>query len=136
MRFRLTIPPDAQFVVAVRQVADRVAQCSGYSAADAERFASSVGRAVEQVLERASADGAALDIRFERDATHLDVWLRYRAADADRAGADAALSRETPQPGPEGVEMGREGEFSYWRLRRPLPHEKVDHQCELPPDQR
>lgn len=132
LRFRLTVPHDAQLVGAVRQVADRVAQCAGFSAADAETIASSVARAAEAIMGGpGSADRQGLDVRFERDATQLDVWLRYRAANGD------SPSEATPAPlrSDDGdVEVGREGEVSYWRLRRALPRDKVNHRCELPPD--
>ncbi len=130
LRFRLTVPHDAQLVGAVRQVADRVAQCAGFSAAEAATIASTVARAAEAIIA-GSADRDHLDIRFERHTTHLEVWLRYRAATADRpTGATPAPLH----PGDDDVETGREDEVSYWRLRRALPRDKVDHRCELPPE--
>ena len=150
MRFRLTIPRDTALVPAVRQIAERVAQCAGYTTADAQRIASSVGRAVEIVLSRpgqrgsptASEGGPAaaslqddlLDIRFERDARYLNIWLRYRADQGSRPVVDPALSSEALRQGMDSAEFGREGEAAFCRLRRALPHEKVDHQCEMPPD--
>ncbi len=134
VRFKLTIPHDAQFVAAVRQVAERVAQCSGFTAADAQTIASRLGEAVEHVLRqsRPSADHEGLDIRFERDPTHLEVWLRYRVGDGDQLASNRAGAAAVP--GTDRVETGRDGEISYWRLRCALPHEKVDHQCEMPRD--
>jgi hypothetical protein len=136
--FKLTIPRDLTLVPAVRQVAERVAQCAGYTAADAARMASSVGQAVEAVLARRVPeppwDGGGLDIRFERQGVYLDVWVRYRADDSGRPAVDAALSSEALRQGMESVEFGREGEVAYCRLRRTLPREKVDHQCDVPPD--
>ncbi len=136
--FRLTIPRDVQLVPAVRQVAERVAQCAGYTASDAARIALTVGQAVEVVLTSASSDGGGrepIEIRFERESVHLDVWLRYRATEPERAPAvDPAVSSEAMRQGMDSVEFGREGELAYCRLRRELPREKTDHQCEAPPD--
>jgi len=150
VRFRLTIPRDTALVPAVRQIAERVAQCAGYTTADAQRIASSVGRAVEIVLSRLGQRGSPtasegepaaaslpddlLDIRFERDARYLNIWLRYRADQGSRPAVDPALSSEALRQGMDSAEFGREGEAAFCRLRRALPHEKVDHQCEMPPD--
>jgi hypothetical protein len=136
--FRLTIPRDVQLVAAVRQVAERVAQCAGYTAADAAAVASSVAQAMGTVLGRqapaASTGHDLLDIRFEREGVHLDVWLRYRAGDGDRPVVDPALSSEALRQGMDSVEFGREGEMAWCRLRRVLPRQPVDHQCEMPPE--
>lgn len=138
MVFRLTIPRDVQLVAAVRQVAERVAQCAGYTAADAVRIASCVAQAMDTVLACRTPDAPAvrdlLDIRFEREGVHLDVWLRYRSGDGDRPIADPALSSEALRQGMDSVEFGREGELAWCRLRRVLPREPVDHQCEMPPE--
>jgi len=138
--FRLTIPREVQLVPAVRQIAERVAQCAGYTAADAVRIASSVGQAVDTVLARQAPDVSnendPLEIRFEREDVHLDVWLRYRVGEHDRPVVDAALSSEALRQGMDSVEFGREGEVAYCRLRCVLPREKIDHQCEVPPDGR
>ena len=140
MLFRLTIPRDVLLAPAVRQIAERVAQCAGYTAADAVRVASSVGLAVDTVLARqapdASSENDPLEVRFEREGVYLDVWLRYRAGEQDRPVVDAALSSEALRQGMESVEFGREGEVAYCRLRRALPAEKVDHLCEVPPEGR
>ncbi len=146
MLFKLTIPRDVKLVPAVRQVAERVGQCAGYTAAEAQRIASSVGRAVEIVLspparrsspaasEGGPGSGDLLDIRFERDGAYLDIWLRYRADHHDRPAVDPALSSEALRQGMDSAEFGREGEVAYCRLRRALPLEKVDHQCDVPPN--
>jgi len=163
--FRLIIPRDTALVPALRLIAERVAQCAGYTSADAQRIASSVGRAVEIVLSRPgrgssptageggparrsspmaseggpapaakSASDDSLDIRFERDAGHLNIWLRYRADQRGRPVVDPALSSEALRQGMDSAEFGREGEAAFCRLRRALPHERVEHQCEMPPD--
>lgn len=138
MLFRLTIPRDVQLVAAVRQVAERVAQCAGYTAADAVRIASCVAQAMDTVLACRAPDASTgrdlLDIRFEREGVHLDVWLRYCPGDGDRPIADPALSSEALRQGMDSVEFGREGELAWCRLRRVLPREPVDHQCEMPPE--
>jgi hypothetical protein len=137
VRFTLTIPCDGQLVGTVRQVAERVAQCAGYTAADASQLASGVEHAVETVmqgLERESARPQPVDIRFERDEHHLDVWLCYRSNDGDRAAIEAAVSGDAAlRQGMDDVEFGRHGDLCYCRLRRGLPRERVDHQCEVPP---
>ena len=138
MLFKLTIPRDVHLVPAVRQVAERVAQCAGYTAADAARIALSVGQATDTVLARQvpeddSGRNAPLDIRFEQEGVHFDVWLRYRAEAGDRPAVDPALSREALRQGMESVEFGREGEVAWCRLRRTLPREPGDHQCKAPP---
>ena len=139
MLFRLTIPSDVHLVAAVRQVAERVAQCAGYTAADAAAVASAVAQVIETVLACPAADRAGerdlLDVRFEREGAHLDVWLRYRPGDGDRTILDPALSSEALRQGIDSVEFGREGELAWCRLRRVLPREPVDHQCEMPPEQ-
>ncbi len=137
MLFRLTIPGNPQMVPVLRQVAERVAQCAGYSAAEAARVAASVGHAVETVMQRLNIEGAErepLEMRFEREDLYLDVWLYYHAPDGGRALPDPAVSGEALRQGMDSVEFGREGEMNYCRLRRVLPREKTDHQCEMPPD--
>ncbi len=136
MLFKLTMPADARLAPAVRQLAERVAQCAGYTAADAARFASGVGRVVEMVLARpaTAAPNDLLDIRFVRDGVYLDVWLRYRADAYDRPALDPVLSSEALRQGIDSADFGLEGDLAYCRLRRVLPREKVDHQCEVPPD--
>ena len=140
VRFRLTIPPDVRLVAAVRQLAERVAQCAGYPAADAARLASSVEQAIERVLARPAPNlpggRDALDIRFERDGAYLDVWLRQRMGAGEWPAADPLLENDALRQGVDTVETGREGDVAYWRLRRRLPHEKADHQCEAPADPR
>lgn len=139
--FKLILPRDSRFVPAVRLIAERAAQCAGYTAADAARIASSVGRAFEMVLARpvsgASAPGASdsVDIRLEREGGYLDVWLRYVPGNNGSPTVDAS-SDGALRAGMDSAEFGREGEVEYCRLRRRLPREKVDHQCELPPDAR
>lgn len=143
------MPREANLVPAVRQIAERVAQCAGYSSAEAQRIASSVGRAVEIVLARPaggnppppgqggaapSGPGDSLDIQFERNGGYLDVWLRYRADSNGRPAVDPAVSSEALRQGMDSAEFGQEGDVAFCRLRRALPREKVDHQCELPPD--
>ncbi len=137
MLFRLTIPRDARLIGAVRQVAERAAQCAGYTAADADRIAASVGRALETVLAREAADAAqaqeAVEVRFEREGSHLDIYLRYRASGDDRPAVDGALSGEALRQGMDSVEFGRDGPIAWCRFRRALPRDKADHQCEMPP---
>ncbi len=139
MLFRLTIPGNPNLVPALRQVAERVAQCAGYSAAEAARVAASVGHAVDTVLQRLNSEGAVgepLEMRFEREDVHLDIWLYYHAPDGGRAVLDPAVSGEALRQGMDSVEFGRDGDMNYCRLRRALPADKVDHQCEMlpPPD--
>lgn len=143
MLFKLTIPRDANLVPAVRQIAERVAECAGYAAADARRIASSVGRAVEIVVARPAprssplpASDDSLDIQFERDSAYLDVWLRYRADRRDQPVADPALSSEALRQGMDSAEFGHQGDVAFCRLRRALPSEKVNHRCEPPPNAR
>ncbi len=136
MLFRMTMPGDAQLVPALRQVAERVAQCAGYAATDAARVAASVGHAATTVIERLqgeSAEPQLLDIRFQREGVHLDVWLFYPTSDGDRTVLDPAVSGEALRQGMESVEFGRDGDTTYCRLRRMLPRDKVDHRCEMPP---
>ncbi len=143
MLFKLLMPPDAKFMPTIRQVAERVAQCAGYTATEAQRIGAGVGRVVEVVLSRlrpaqASSGGQGahgaepLDIRFQRDGRYLDVWLRYRADPCDRPAVDPALSREAIEQGMDSAEFGLEGDIAVCRLRRELPRDKVDHQCEAP----
>ena len=136
MLFRLTIPCDVRLVPAVRRVAERVAQCAGYSAGEAVRVASSVAHAADTLLRRLEAQGRVadpIDIRFRREGGHLDVWMYYTAPDSDIAAPDPAISGEALRQGMDSVEFGRQGEVGFCRLRRVLPSEKVDHQCEVPP---
>ena len=135
MHFNLTISHDVRLAQAVRQIAERVAQCAGFASADAMRLAASVGQADETLLARASAEGGeSLDIRFDRDARVLDVTFRYRPSGGSRPGAavDPSLSGEAMRQGMDSVEFGAEGAMQYCRLRRALPHEKVGHDCEMP----
>ncbi len=137
MLFRLTIPRDARLIDAVRHVAERAAQCAGYSAADADRIAASVGQALETVLAREVPDAAhaqePIEVRFEREGPYLDIFLRYAAAGDDRPVVDGALSGEALRQGMDSVEFGRDGAIAWCRLRRTLPRDKADHQCEVPP---
>ncbi len=137
MLFRLTIPREAQLVGAVRQVAERAAQCAGYAGADADRFAASVGQALETILARAAANTEharePIEVRFEREGAFLDVYLRYHATDGDRPALDGSLSAEALRQGMDSVEFGRDGAVTWCRLRRALPRNKTDHQCEMPP---
>ncbi len=139
MLFRMTMPGDAQFVPALRQVAERVAQCAGYAATEAARVAASVGHAANTVIERLQAESGRpepLDVRFQREGVHLEVWLYYRTSDGGRPLLDPAVSGEALRQGMDSVEFGRDGDMNYCRLRRTLPADKVDHQCEVlpPPD--
>ncbi len=137
MLFRLTIPRDAALVPTVRQVAERVAQCAGYSAADAARIASTIIRAVDIAVTLPGSRGDdSVDIQFRRDGLYLDVWLRYRSEDCDRPVVDPTLSSEALRQGMDSVEFGREGDVAFCRLRRALPREKVDHHCEIPREAR
>jgi hypothetical protein len=136
VHFNLTISHDVCFVATVRQLAERVAQCAGFATADAIRVAASVGLVTETLLSRAPAgNGEALDIRFERDATALDVTFRYRPFGGGRPGGsvDPSLAGDAMRQGMDSVEFGAEGEIEFCRLRRTLPHEKFNHQCEMPP---
>jgi acyl-CoA reductase-like NAD-dependent aldehyde dehydrogenase len=55
VHFNLTISHDVRLAPAVRQVAERAAQCAGFDAADAMRLAASVGHAAETLLSRVAA---------------------------------------------------------------------------------
>jgi hypothetical protein len=137
VRFRLTIPCDEQYVPAVRQLAERVAQCAGYSAAEAVRVASSVGHAAQTLIRQLGGDARQsqpVEVCFQREGAHLEVWLQYAASDSDSAVLDPAISGEALRQGMDSVEFGRRGEVSYCRLCRALPHDKVDHKCEAPRD--
>ncbi len=137
MQFKLTIPRSATLVPTVRQIAERVAQCAGYTGADAARIAAAVAQAADIVVARPALPGPggddSLDIRFHRNGLYLDVWLRYRSDEGDRPSADPTLSMEALREAMDSVEFGREGETAFCRLRRTLPREKADHQCEMPP---
>jgi hypothetical protein len=132
--FRIIIPCDARLSPAIRQIAERVAQCAGYSAAEAVRVASGVGQAAEALMARSSGE---FDIRFQRESRFLDVVFRRRACPGDSPETieNAAVSSEAMRLGMESVEFGVEDEVAYCRLRRVLPDEKVDHQCEMPPQE-
>jgi hypothetical protein len=134
MHFRITIPRDVQLAAAVRQVAERVAQCAGFSSPEAVRVAASVAAAIDAVLTRLSPPAArsGIDLHFERVGSHLDIWVRYEAGEDNRPHAvDAALSSEALRQGMDSIEFGRDNGIAYCHLRRVLPHEKIDHQCEL-----
>lgn len=135
--FRMTLPREPRLTVALRDIAERLAQCAGYPASEAVRIASSVGQAVDAVIGQLSADvpDQQIDVRFERGEDDLHVWMRYRAGAQARgpAAVDAALSREVLRQGMDSVEFGNENGMAYCHLRRQLPREKVDHQCEVPP---
>ncbi len=136
MDFRITIPRDAQLAQAVRQVAERVAQCSGYSAVEAVRVGASVAAAIDAVLTRLSPPTAqsGIELRFERVTDHLDIWVRYQAGEHHRPqGVDAALSSEALRQGMDSIEFGSDDGVAYCHLRRVLPEEKVDHQCAADP---
>jgi hypothetical protein len=136
VHFNITIARDVLFAPAVRKIADRAAQCAGFASADAIRLAASVGRAAETLLARDSAEGGeTVEVRFEHDARVLDVTFRYRPAGGGRPGAsvDPSLSGDALRQGMDSVEFGADGAIEYCRLRRALPREKVDHQCEMPP---
>lgn len=136
----MTLSRRADMIPAIRDIAERVAQCAGYESAEAVRIASSVRHAVDVVFARPEPpdqpEPPDIDIRFVRDGGHLEVWLRYPAWDGDNRGEplDPVLSREALRQGIDSVEFGREGDMAYCRLRRALPKEKVDHECEAPPD--
>jgi hypothetical protein len=134
--FRISLPRDIQMIPALRDIAERVAQCSGYAAPEAVRIASCVSRAADAVFGRLSvAPNDQIEVVFERESKHLDVWLRYPVPGQGRvpAAVDAALSSEVLRQGMDSVEFGDENGLAYCRLRRVLPHEKVDHECEMPP---
>ena len=138
VQFKLIVPRDAKFVPALRQLAERVSQCAGYSAADAARVASAVGQVVEILFTRAAAQPSpgvndSLDIRFERKDGFLDVWLRYAAEEQGPPAVDPSLSSEALRHGMDSAEFGREGDVQFCRLRRKLPTDKTDHQCDAPP---
>ncbi len=138
VRFKLTIPPDARFIPAVRQIAERVAQCAGYTAAEAAGIASAVARVAEAVVGgpgRAFTNGTGVDIRFEREAGYLDVLLRYPTTESDRRAPEPPGAGDAAARIMDTVEVGREGDIAFCRLRRRLPDEAVDHKCEMPPDQ-
>ncbi|MGE5359876.1 MAG: hypothetical protein ACM3NQ_12745 [Bacteroidales bacterium] len=135
MLFRITLPRDCGLVPALRQVSERMAQCAGYTSAEAARVGTSVGQAADALMA-AHAAASQLDVTIQRNSTHLDIWLRYPLALGDRepAAVDAALSSEALRQGMDSVEFGDEDGIAYCRLRRALPQEKVDHQCAAPPD--
>lgn len=135
MLFRLTIPCDPQYVPAVRQVAERVAQCAGYSAAEAACVASSIGHAADTLVRQLGTDtrpAEPIEALFQREGAHLDVRLQYLASESDSAVLDPAISGEVLRHGMDSIEFGRQGEVCYCLLRRALPHEKVNHKCEAP----
>ncbi len=137
MDFRITIPRDVQLTAAVRQLAERAAQCAGYSGVEAVRVGASVTAAVDAVLTRLSPPTAqsGIELRFERVGNHLDIWVRYEAGEDDRSQAvDAPLSSEALRQGMDSIEFGRDDGVAYCHLRRVLPHDKVDHQCQTPHD--
>ncbi len=134
MHFRINMPRDVQLAATARQIAERVAQCAGYTAPEAVRVASSVGAAIDAVLTRLSPPHvrSGIDLRFERLGNYLDIWLRYETGDDSRPQAvDAALSSEALRQGMDSIEFGRDNGTAYCHLRRVLPHEKVDHKCEM-----
>ena len=135
MHFNLTISHDVRLAPAVRQVAERAAQCAGFDAGEAIRLAASVGQAAETLLSRVPPGGDGVAVRFERDGRFLEVTFRYRPEGGTRPGAsvDPSLSGEAMRQGMDSVEFGAEGDMQYCRLRRALPHEKTDHKCEMPP---
>jgi hypothetical protein len=135
--FRISLPRDVLMIPALRGIAERVAQCCGYSAAEAARIASSVGQAADAVFGRPPAGGGEqVEVEFGHESTWLDVWLRYPQPGPGRvpAAVDAALSSEALRNGMDSVEFGNENGLAYCRLRRMLPREKVDHECESPPE--
>jgi hypothetical protein len=133
--FRISLPRDADLVPAVRDVAERLAQCAGYTSEDAVRIASSVGLAADAVMRRWSEarPEQQIDVSFESEWPHLDVWLRYRLSSEECASGPRVPPPETFGEGMDSVEFGREDGVAFCHLQRLLPHEKVDHRCEMPP---
>ncbi len=124
--FRITLPCDCEMGSALRQLAERVAQCAGYGATESARIATSVGQTADAVMAGLSK-ASQLDVTFERDTRHLNVWLRYPVASAARgpAAVDAALSSEALRQGMDSVEFGSEDGIAFCCLRRPLPEHPV-----------
>jgi hypothetical protein len=131
--FSITIPCDARLCQMVRQIAERAAQCAGYTGDDAAGMAAAVVGAAEKIM--AIVGGEPLGISFERKSSCLDVVIRYplTAPGSGAISADTVVSNQAVQQGVQSVEFGVDDEMAYCRLRRVLPREKVDHQCEIPP---